>query len=358
MDDSLLSVIVPVYNAAKWLPRCLDSICGQTYPQLEIICVNDGSTDDSAKILEEYAAKDSRIKVIHQENAGVSVARNAGLDAAMGEYVTFVDADDWLETDAYEKTLIYMECDVDLVCFGVLIDGDAPKDLVKLLEEYCRVKYQGIQSARDCMFHTNVSIWNKIFRRNQIETMHLCFPKGIAYGEDAAFYYCYAALSKKAYYLPKCLYHYVQHDASAMARGLEPHPKGIDHIQLLNYVYEFYVRNNIWLQLKRIFCRIFEGYYGLALQTTPPALHKKVKEIAYCLAVKSGIIKFKHFEHIRQLLSENQSYIEKVFHWFAENRECYGFCGRALCSVTYEAERTIYRILGKTIKTVKRSGHE
>ena len=125
--------------------------------------MNDGSLDDSANILEAYAAKDSRIKVIHQENAGVSVARNAGLDAATGEYVTFVDADDWLETDAYEKALKCMDCEVDVVCYGVQVDGDAPKDLVKLLEEYGRVKYHGIQSARDCMRHTNVYTWNKIY---------------------------------------------------------------------------------------------------------------------------------------------------------------------------------------------------
>ena len=102
MNRPVISIIVPVYNVAPFLSRCLDSLVGQTYENLEIICVDDGSTDGSAAILDACAAKDSRIKVIHQENAGVSVARNRGLDAATGEFVTFVDADDWLEPDADE----------------------------------------------------------------------------------------------------------------------------------------------------------------------------------------------------------------------------------------------------------------
>lgn len=97
---------MPVYNVARFLPRCLGSLIGQTYKELEIICVNDGSCDGSAAILDQYAAKDARIKVIHQENSGVSAARNRGIEAATGELITFVDADDWLEPDAYEKTAL------------------------------------------------------------------------------------------------------------------------------------------------------------------------------------------------------------------------------------------------------------
>ena len=92
-----ISVIVPVYNMEKYLVRCLESIVNQTYPDLEIICVNDGSTDSSAKILETYASKDKRIKLITKENGGLSSARNAGINAATGEFITFVDSDDWIQ---------------------------------------------------------------------------------------------------------------------------------------------------------------------------------------------------------------------------------------------------------------------
>ena len=115
----LISVIVPVYNVEKYLARCVDSILAQTYSHLEIILVDDGSQDDSGKICDEYAAKDARIQVIHKENGGLSSARNAGIDAAKGEYLAFVDSDDWIEPDAYDRMMELIEkYSVKLVCAG------------------------------------------------------------------------------------------------------------------------------------------------------------------------------------------------------------------------------------------------
>ena len=99
----LISVIVPVYNVAAWLPRCVDSILAQTYENLEILLVDDGSTDGSGNICEEYAKKDTRIRVLHKENGGLSSARNAGLDAAAGAYIGFVDSDDWIAPEMYAE---------------------------------------------------------------------------------------------------------------------------------------------------------------------------------------------------------------------------------------------------------------
>lgn len=98
----LISVIVPVYNVENYLCKCVDSIINQTYNNLEIILVDDGSTDGSASICDEYVLKDSRVKVIHKENGGVSSARNIGIAEASGEYICFVDSDDWLELDYFE----------------------------------------------------------------------------------------------------------------------------------------------------------------------------------------------------------------------------------------------------------------
>ena len=102
----LITVIVPVYNVEKYLRRCLDSIIGQTYQNLEILCIDDGSIDNSGVICEQYAARDARIKVIHQENQGLSTARNRGLDAAEGEYIAFVDSDDYILEDMFERLYI------------------------------------------------------------------------------------------------------------------------------------------------------------------------------------------------------------------------------------------------------------
>lgn len=118
-QSELLSVIVPVYNVEQYLPRCVDSILAQTYPNLEIILVDDGAQDASGKICDDYAARDPRIRVIHKENGGLSSARNAGLDAARGEYLAFVDSDDWIEPDAYEAMLaLARKYGEKLVCAG------------------------------------------------------------------------------------------------------------------------------------------------------------------------------------------------------------------------------------------------
>ena len=105
---ALLSVIIPVYNVEPYLEQCLDSVINQTYKNLEIICINDGSSDNSLKILEKYQKKDSRIKLINQKNKGLSEARNAGLDVAKGEYIAFVDSDDYLELNAYKEAMKVM----------------------------------------------------------------------------------------------------------------------------------------------------------------------------------------------------------------------------------------------------------
>lgn len=117
--DTKISVIVPVYNVEEYLARCVDSILAQTYENLEVILVDDGATDTSGAICDDFAAKDSRVWVIHKENGGLSSARNAGLEAATGEYIAFADSDDWIEPDAYAHLLGLMEKhQVKLVCGG------------------------------------------------------------------------------------------------------------------------------------------------------------------------------------------------------------------------------------------------
>lgn len=104
-----LSIIVPVYQAGKYLEKCIKSILDQTFTDFELILVDDGSNDGSEKICDDYAKKDARIKVIHQKNQGVSSARNAGMNCAEGDYIAFVDADDWIETDMFEQCMDAME---------------------------------------------------------------------------------------------------------------------------------------------------------------------------------------------------------------------------------------------------------
>lgn len=114
----MLSVIVPIYNAEKYLPRCIDSILSQSFAELELLLINDGSTDGSRQICEEYALKDMRVRVVNKENSGVSSTRNVGIALARGEWITFVDADDWIENDTYKKLYKQIELEkADICCY-------------------------------------------------------------------------------------------------------------------------------------------------------------------------------------------------------------------------------------------------
>ena len=134
-----ISIVVPVYNVEKYLSKCLESLISQTLADIEIICINDGSTDKSLEILENYASKDNRVKIINQENQGVSTARNNGLACANGEYVTFVDSDDWLESNSCEE--LYnkaIQTNSDIVLFShydVFPNKKTPYNLANDCEE-------------------------------------------------------------------------------------------------------------------------------------------------------------------------------------------------------------------------------
>ena len=134
MDRAKISVIVPVYNVETYQARCVDSILNQSYANLEVILVDDGSKDASGSICDKYAEKDNRIRVIHKENGGLSSARNAGLDVACGEYITFVDSDDWIEPLAYGWMMEAMvRYDVKMVCAGRYdVDGATGEKTVGL----------------------------------------------------------------------------------------------------------------------------------------------------------------------------------------------------------------------------------
>ena len=123
MEKTLISVLVPAYNVEQYIYQCIDSILGQTYSNLEIIIVNDGSTDKTGNILDVYAKKDDRIKVVHKKNEGLVMARRDALDLMQGEYVGFVDSDDWIEPNMYEELYEAMvDTDADIVTSGRIVE--------------------------------------------------------------------------------------------------------------------------------------------------------------------------------------------------------------------------------------------
>lgn len=170
-----ISVIVPVYNCEPYVERCVRSIMAQTYTDLEIICINDGSTDGSGELLDNLADEDDRILVVHQENAGASAARNAGLDLATGAFITFVDSDDAIEPDMYETLMPYFEDEsVDIVHCGykrVHLDGS-----IKDVNGTGKIVHQNKYEAAECLAVGRLfvgSLWNKLFRADLFHSIRM-----------------------------------------------------------------------------------------------------------------------------------------------------------------------------------------
>lgn len=229
--EELLSVIVPVYNVKDYLAKCLNSIINQTYKNLEIICINDGSTDGSDQILIEYAKKDLRIKVVHQSNSGLSAARNKGIKLAKGKYIAFVDSDDYINQEIYSLCIPLFLLDIDIVIFSVKIIvenfGIDKKD-----DYYFQVHQQNkITVTPKILKNENVMSWNKIYKAEIIKQNSLHFYEGLWY-EDVGFYWQYMSFVKNAYYLDNKLYNYVRHPGSIMHLTFLGHDKSLDYLKV------------------------------------------------------------------------------------------------------------------------------
>jgi glycosyltransferase involved in cell wall biosynthesis len=211
MKEPLVSLIVPVYNVAPYLKKCLDSVQLQTYRNFEAILVNDGSTDDSLAICQSYAKVDSRFHVIDQPNAGVSACRNHALDVAEGKYLQFLDADDWLTEDATETFVHAGESTgSDLVIshfYRVAGDRVAQRGHIKKAGILTRQEYAEQMMKAPANYYYGV-LWNKFFRRSIVEAKHLRCPEDANWCEDFLFNLDYIESSRLITAVPKPLYYY------------------------------------------------------------------------------------------------------------------------------------------------------
>lgn len=265
-----ISVVVPVYNTKKYLGRCLDSLMAQTYKNLEILCVNDGSTDNSQKILEDYAAKDSRITIIVQENGGLSAARNTGIAHATGTFVSFVDSDDELVSCAYEKIMECFSDDVDVVWFEPRIiyeDYAIYQHIGRSDANYYNLKYSGRTYITDkVLLDSDVNAWNKVIRLSKIKETGVLFPKGMLY-EDSVFYWNFFSLVKNVFFLKEKLYIYYRHSQSIMADTFAKKAgKAIYHIYLLDFIYNFWKEHNLLQNRKDTLQKICASYFSNAMR--------------------------------------------------------------------------------------------
>jgi len=220
-----VSVIVPVYNGERYLSACIDSILSQTFTDMEILFVNDGSSDRSAEILAEYAARDARIRVITQKNSGVGAARNAALDACTGEYIRFIDCDDTLPPESMQVLVDKAranESDLVIAAFNEWWSGKKfLRDLMKSESTLdCNDFLQDLTRYPQSFFFG--VLWNKLFRREYIAAHHIRFTPDMSWGEDFAFVMQYLVYAERVSYTRTPVYDY-RRNPNGLTVAMLPH---------------------------------------------------------------------------------------------------------------------------------------
>lgn len=284
-----LSVIIPVYNTKNELVECLNSICNQTYRNLEIICVDDGSTDGSEKIVDYYARKDSRIHVIHQENAGESNARNRGLQVATGDYITFCDCDDWLDNDMYETMMGVIRQDhLDMMCVSRYEDDGIQSKEIKNIKTVTKEVF-GQEQLLEYLYIRDhyrgfAYIWDKIYKKSILERQDgksIVFDENIKLGADAIFLAEVSLNANRIKYIDRCFYHYrIREKSGCHVKDLS---KKNDWIQSYKIIIELFQMNEVDKRIldyvKRFMVYHCTNFVEIAVEQNEVQIKKEFQEI-------------------------------------------------------------------------------
>lgn len=276
-----ISIIVPVYNVEKYVEKCIQSLINQSYKNIEIILVDDGSNDRSNKIIDEYAKVDSRILTIHQKNKGVSAARNAGLKVATGEYVGFVDPDDYVDYQMYETMLKKIELNMSdfAVCgFSKVTELSDKEEIFEIKDELLSPK-KCVEDLFDFRggYAIKPSVCNKLFRRDKIGDLK--FDENIGISEDLKFVVQYILKCNSIVYVKQAFYKNLQRDGST-TRSKGKAAQIIKTVEIDNFVYD---------EIKKIYPDLREivldwivqdnlGWYGVVKQEDAE-IAKKMKKM-------------------------------------------------------------------------------
>lgn len=288
-----ISIIVPVYNTENYLHKCIDSILMQTFSDFELLLIDDGSTDNSGVICDEYSLKDRRIIVFHTQNNGASFARNIGLNHAKGDWITFIDSDDWLESNAYLETLY----PIDNVDFSVIYYVNNQID--RKCDNKIYYKHEMNSFLSDCLLKIILMV-DKFFKRDIIERNHLRFDSAIAYAEDSLFIYNYLLYVTSVHVIMKNevnrLYYY---------------NSGASNLSKRNYNWQFYLliidkQFNIYRELERKF-----NWDGRKMrnETVFHFFDKYIKQVccnSSVIIVAKELKKLLKDNRIRQAIQENE----------------------------------------------------
>lgn len=281
-----LSIVIPVYNSEKYLNKCLNSIVNQTLNEIEIICIDDCSTDNSLEILYDFAAKDERIKIISlNENHGQGFARNRGIDLANGEYLSFIDSDDWLELNTYEITYNQAKTDnLDLILFGLI-------NFNNNTNEYFETSYYNMnflnneknifnyKSIMNKLFSIPVGPVNKIYRTNLIKENNIYFPENYSMFEDNPFFHDFFLSSERCSFISKKFYYRRIHDESTM---MKDNRKLFEIIPILNDVISIFIKHNLFEEFNHILFNhkysVIKMWYERAGMDIKPIFYEYIKE--------------------------------------------------------------------------------
>lgn len=250
MEKSLVSIIVPVYNAKRFLRRLLDSICSQSYENIEVLMIDDGSSDNSDEVINEYIKKDKRIVYYRQYNSGVSAARNVGLSLATGEWVSFIDADDWIG-EKYIESLIPEDNNCDLSISGLVkINEKGHKTPWALFEDETIIKKGNRVSCgiKDIMTRFNqYSLTGpvcKLFKLSIIKNNGIKFPLDMSFGEDSFFVFSYLNEVKRVYVVNDWEYFYY-YNSTSLSNNADAQKKELAACRIYNLSLQICNKNNI-----------------------------------------------------------------------------------------------------------------
>ena len=271
----MISVIIPIYNVEPYLKKCLQSVLTNTYQDIEVICVNDGSPDGCLKILKRIQAEDSRIHIINQMNQGVQMARNHGLDAATGDYIAFIDPDDWIHPQYFQSLLNCMEyTEADMVVCGCRkfdLDEEIKPDMIQKVH-YRRLSSQEFYKS----YYARHMVWGRLYRRKDIGK--LCFSKEVKAAEDTLFNLSLVAGMKQPviYETNAELYFYLQRPGSLVR--LQSYQTLIDfaewYVKNRRVSEDFGTGNWAWIRLMQAIKMVLSSRYGAML-------HKDKEMISY-----------------------------------------------------------------------------
>lgn len=331
----MISVIVPVYNCEKYINTCADSILKQDFKDLEIIFVNDGSTDNSLEEILKIQKNDKRIKIINKKNGGLSSARNAGLDIAKGEFILFVDGDDRLgnknEAHGFEISKLYsaiQNCDMSVGTVNIIYESN--KDMQLSDSIYYKIPWKGVKILKNNeILEFHVSAWGKLYRKSIIDKYNIRFPEGLRY-EDAYWHVCYLFVANKVNFIDTCVYTYYRHPSGIMfdtfnKKGLN----ALDHTYICENLYYFLSKNNIFDLY--FYIDMFKKYFNFSLNNTQNIYHPYVIYKAGEILRKCNIDTTSDttLENIKNgnisIGNEIQSYIDDAYKWRKLKKISYKF---------------------------------